>query len=76
MVQRAKAVRVYRGAARAVDDALAKTTVTLPKALLAAADRAVIERKLLEPSFNRSAFVEEAMRAYLKRRGLKAARLG
>ena len=53
--------------ARAGDDTLAKTTVTLPRALIAAVDRAVITRKQREPSFNRSAFVEEAMRAHLHR---------
>jgi hypothetical protein len=58
----------HRGSARAGEDTLAKTTVTLPRNLLANADRVVIERKRQEPSFNRSALLEEALRAYLKGR--------
>ena len=68
MAKPSTAVGQYRGVARARDDTLAKTTVTLPKGLIAEADRAVIDRKQLEPTFNRSALVEEALRAWLSRK--------
>ena len=58
----------HRGTARAGEDVLAKTTVTLPRNLLATADRVVIERKRQEPSYNRSALLEEALRAFLRAR--------
>jgi metal-responsive CopG/Arc/MetJ family transcriptional regulator len=65
MAKPSVAVGQHRGASRAGEDTLAKTTVTLPKGLIAQADRAVIDRKQLEPTYNRSALVEEALRAWL-----------
>jgi metal-responsive CopG/Arc/MetJ family transcriptional regulator len=62
----------HRGATRAGDDVLAKTTVTLPRNLIAIADRLVVERKRQAPSFNRSALLEEALRDYLTRQEVEA----
>ena len=73
MLHKPKSAVGYRGAARAGTDSLAKTTVTLPKALITDTDLAVIDRKRSEPSFNRSALVEEALRAWLARNAKRTA---
>jgi metal-responsive CopG/Arc/MetJ family transcriptional regulator len=57
--------RALRGVARAASGELVKASVTLPRELLLDVDYAVLMRKRTDPAFNRSAMVEEALRAHV-----------
>ena len=65
MAQSSEAKRPLRGVARADSGRLVKASVTLPRELLLDVDYAVLMRKRIEPAFNRSAMVEEALRAHV-----------
>ena len=54
----------HRGADR--DEALVKTTITLPIDLLTELDVVVTYRKQADRSFNRSALIHEALTRYVK----------
>lgn len=59
--------RALRGVKRAASGELVKASITLPKELLTSVDLAVVDRKRSEPSFNRSALIEEALLAHMTR---------
>lgn len=59
--------RALRGVKRAVSGELVKASITLPRELLTSVDLAVVDRKRREPSFNRSALIEEALLAHMTR---------
>ena len=65
MTEASAVKRSHRGVARAASGELVKASVTLPKELLQDVDLEVLMRKRSEPSFNRSALVEEALRAHM-----------
>lgn len=58
---------VFRGNRRGNGAPLMKLSITLPKDVVLKADAHVLERKGIagSESFNRSALIEEALRAYL-----------
>lgn len=55
----------YRGKGRAPGSNLRTLSVTLPADLVRAADAYVLDRKQDASGYNRSAFIEEAVRNYL-----------
>lgn len=64
--------RVYRGLSRAPGSTLKTLSVTLPVEVVRNADLYVVERKQSVPSYNRSALIEEALRAFLAAHGQTA----
>lgn len=57
----------YRGKARADGQALRTVSITLPADVLTEADTYVVQRKQVSSGYNRSALIEEALRAFLAR---------
>jgi len=56
----------YRGQARADGQPLRTLSVTLPADVVGDADMFVLQRKQVANGYNRSALVEEALRAFLE----------
>lgn len=56
----------YRGQARADGQPLRTLSITLPTDVVVDADMFVLQRKQSASGYNRSALVEEALRAFLK----------
>ena len=57
----------YRGRNRSSSGELARITLTLPSDLLFSADTHVLKKRRHAKAYNRSALIEAALRAYLKR---------
>lgn len=57
----------YRGQARADGQPLRTLSITLPADVLVEADTYVVQRKQASSGYNRSALIEEALRALLAR---------
>lgn len=60
---------VYRGKARAEGKPLKTLSITLPADIVSQADMFVLHRKQDASGYNRSALVEEALRAFLEAQG-------